>query len=381
MTYAGESRTAISVSGRTIAAMIVLIVLGGCGGKHDNSGKKSDTSALAIKGVLLETAAITSLPETIELIGTVRARTSAVVSARIAGTVNVLKVREGDRVHKGQILAHLDSQENQANAAVAVSGVDEAQRGLEEAHSRKKLADTTYERYQKLFSEQAISRQEFDVKQTERDLASQGVARAEARLKQSQGGSRAASTISGYTQIVAPISGIITSKQADLGATVFPAQPLMTIEDEGSYQLELSVPESIALSVKPGTPVQITLDALNTTFSSRISEIVPSADVASRTFIAKIVLGQKGLKSGMFGRGAISQGTSVKGMLVPKKAIVERGALTSVWVVDKENIARMRLVKVGRLTGEKVEILSGLSESERIVVNGAEKVSEGSKVE
>jgi RND family efflux transporter MFP subunit len=334
-----------------------------------------------VKGVLTETVKATSIPESMEVVGTVRARTSAVVSARIPGTVSMLKVREGDRVKKGQMLAQLDAQENQAAAAGASAGMDEARRALDEALSRKRLTDTTFERYQKLFNEKAVSRQEFDIKQTEKEVASQGVFRAEARLKQAQEGSRAASAIAAYTRIIAPISGIITSKQADLGATVFPAQPLMTIEDEGSYQLELSVPESIALTVKPGTAVQVTLDAMNTTFSARIAEMVPSADSASRTFIAKVALVQKGLKSGMFGRGAISLGTNVNGMLVSKKAIVERGALSSVWVIEKDAIVRMRLVKAGKTVGDRVEILSGLSDGERIIVGGAEKVSEGSKVE
>ena len=364
----------------TLCSVAAMLACSGCSGKkHEDTAQ--ERSHAVVKGVAFATATTSSVPETQEVVGTVRARTSAVVSTRIPGTVTVLKVREGDRVRKGQLLVQLDAQENQANAAVAVSGVEEAQRGLEEARSRKKMADTTFERFQKLFNEQAISRQEFDLKQTERDLAAQGMARAEARLRQSQGGARAAAAVSGYTQIVAPISGIITSKQADLGATVFPAQPLMTIEDEGSYQLELSVPESIALTVKPGTAVQVTLDALNNTFNARIVEIVPATDAASRTFIAKIPLGQKGLKSGMFGRGALRLGTSSKGMLVPTKAIVERGALTSVWVVDKDKLIRMRLVKTGKTSGDKVEILSGLSDNERIIVTGGDKASEGSKVE
>jgi RND family efflux transporter MFP subunit len=321
-----------------------------------------------------------NVPDTQEIVGTVRARTSAVVSTRIPGTITVLRVREGDRVKKGQLLAQLDAQENQATAAVALAGIDETQRGLEEALSRKKLADTTFERYQKLFNEQAVSRQEFDVKQAERDMASQGVARAEARLRQAREGSRAASTMADYTRIIAPISGVITTRQADLGATVFPAQPLMTIEDEGSYQLELAIPESMAATVKSGTPVQVTLDAIGNSFGAKISEIVPSADPASRTFNAKISLTQKGLKSGMFGRGAITLGNRTNGILLNKKAIIERGALTFVWTVDKENIAHMRLVKVGKSSGDKVEILSGLSDGEQVVTVGAERVSEGSRV-
>jgi RND family efflux transporter MFP subunit len=184
-----------------------------------------------------------------------------------------------------------------------------------------------------------------------------------------------------YTKIIAPISGIITSKQADLGATVFPGQPVMTIEDEGSYQLDLAIPESMAVKVKPGAPVQVTLDALNISLATKISEIVPAADSASRTFTAKVGLNQKGLKSGMFGRGTITLETTVKGMVVPRTAIIERGALTSIWVVDKENLAHLRLVKAGKVVADKVAILSGLTDGERVICSGTEKVSEGTRVE
>jgi len=82
----------------------------------------------------------------------------------------------------------------------------------------------------------------------------------------------------------------------------------------------------------------------------------------------------------MFGRGVISLGSTVNGMLVARQAINVRGALTSVWVVDKDSIARMRLVKVGKVVGNMVEILSGLSDGERVVVSGSEKINEGAKV-
>lgn len=361
----------------TLAALSVA----GCSAKQHEADKKDNAAAIAVKGVTAETVKSGSMAETLEVVGTVRARTSAMVSSRIPGTVSVLRVREGDRVMKGQLLAQLDAQENQAAAAAALAGIDEAKRNLEEAFSRRKLADSTFERYHKLFNEQAVTRQEFDARQTEKELAAQGVARAEARLKQAQEGSRAAATIADYTRIVAPISGIITSKQADLGATVFPSQPLMTIEDEGSYQLELAVPESLATRIRSGTQVLVTLDALNRAFTANITEIVPAADPVSRTFIAKIQLSGKGLKSGMFGRGALKLGTMVNVITVPKQSVIEHGALTSLWILDKDNIARMRLIKTGKTLGERVEILSGLSDNERVVTGGVEKVSEGAKVE
>lgn len=352
----------------------------GCSKKHE-TGNVENAPVSVVKGVSLEVVKFAAVPDLLEVVGSVRARTSAVVSTRIPGSISVLSVREGDRVKKGQVLAQLDARENQATAAAATAAVDEASRGLDEALSRKKLADTTFDRYHNLFKEQAISRQELDVRQTEKDMAAQGVARAESRVKQAQEGARASTTMSDYTRIVAPISGIIASKQADLGASVFPGQPLMTIEDDGSYQLELALPENIVTRIKPGSPLQVTLDAIGSTFAAKVAEIVPTADSVSRTFVAKIVLNQKGLKSGMFGRGVLSLGTSTNGITVPKTAVVERGALTSVWAVNKENIARMRIVKVGRQSGDRVEVLSGLSDGDRVVVTGVEKVTEAVRVE
>jgi RND family efflux transporter MFP subunit len=373
--------TALQMKSSLFVTVATLAALSGCGEKKHGEPSAASATVAVVKGAAVETVKSAAVPETVEVVGTVRARTSAVVSTRIPGTISILRVREGDRVRKGQLLAQLDAPENQANAAVAVAGIDEAQRALDEAHSRKKLTDSTFERYQRLFTEQAVTRQEFDVKQSERDLAQQGVARAEARLRQAREGSRAATAISDYTRIVAPIAGVITSKLADLGATVFPAQPLMTIEDQGSYQLELAIPENMAGKIKAGAAVQVSLDSVGTPFSAQIAELVPTADPGSRTFTAKINLNRNGLKSGIFGRGIISLGSSTTGMLVAKKAIVERGSLTSVWALDRDNIARMRLVKTGKTVGERVEILSGLSDGERIVANGTEKVQEGSKVE
>ena len=364
------------------AAILMFTTFSVAGCSKDHSAEKAaEAPVVVVTGATVETVRSASIPELLDVVGSVRARTSAVVSTRIPGSITLLKVREGDRVSKGQLLAQLDAQENQATAAVAVAAIDEASRGVDEALSRKKLAEATFERYVNLFKEQAVSRQEFEVKSSEKEVAVQGLARAESRLRQSREGSKSATAISGYTRITAPISGVVASRQADLGATVFPGQPLMTIEDDGSYQLELALPEHTASTVRPGTAVQVTLDAVGSSFAARIAEVVPTADSASRTFIAKIMLNQKGLKSGMFGRGAISSGTMVNGMTVPKKAVVERGALSSVWCLDKGNIARMRIVKVGRQTGERVEVLSGLSDGDRVVVTAVEKVAEGNKVE
>lgn len=360
--------------------LIAALSVAGCS-KKDEADKKAGAPTAVVKGATVEVVKTSDFPETLEVVGTVRAGTSAVLSARIPGIISMLKVREGDRVQKGQLLAQLEAAENLANAAVATAGIDEARQGLDEAGSRKKLADITFERYHKLFSEQAISRQEFDVKQTEKELAALGLAGAEARLKQARERSKGADAMSDYTRITAPITGIVASRVADLGASVFPPQPLMTIEDENSYTLELAVPETLSGRVKPGSPVKVSIEAMGAPFDAKISLVVPAVDPTSRTFIAKISLANKSIKSGMFGRGTIDLGTTLKGMTLPRKALSEHGAMTSVWVLDADNSARMRIIRSGKSVGGRIEILSGLSEGERVVVSGIDKVIEGAKVQ
>lgn len=353
-----------------------LAILGGC----SDSKTSAPAPSTVVKGVSVSQVTAAILPHTIELSGTVRARTSALVSARIPGTVSVLHVREGDRVRKGQLVAQLESQEHAAQANAAGAAIDEARRGLDEAQAQRKLADASFARFKTLYDEQALTRQEFETHQTQRELAQQGVARAEARLRQAQQTARAAGAMADYAKIIAPITGIITSKQINLGATVFPGQPLMTIDDEGSYQLELAVPESYANTVRPGMPIQVTLDALQKTIAATVVELVPAADPGSRTFIAKVNLRLTGLKSGMFGRGVVTLQTTRTALMVPQQAVFERGALTAVWTVDHNNMIRMRLIKTGRSDGRQVEVLAGLSSGERIVTSSSPQLTDGAKL-
>jgi RND family efflux transporter MFP subunit len=365
---------------RLILCLFLLSSIAGCGGKNHEAGTGQKPVVVSFKEITMVTARSASVAETVELAGTVKAGTSAVVAARIPGTVAALRVQEGDRVTKGQVVALLDAQETMANAAMATAGIEEARRAVNEARARRQLANSTYARYERLFNEQAVTRQEFETRQNEKELASQGVARAEARLNQARESSRAAASIAGHTRVTSPVAGVVTSRKVDLGSTVFPGQPLLTIENEGSYQLELTVPESLSLKVKPGFAVQVSLDALDSPWKTRIAEVVPAADPGSRTFIAKIPLNRTGIRSGLFGRGTINLETRTTTMLLPRTAIVEHGGLTSVWVIPQDNRVRMRLVKIGRIVNDKVEILSGLQDGERVVVGGLNRISEGAMV-
>lgn len=366
---------------RTLAAYGVILgtalAVSGCGGRQE--GASGERQPVVVTGVTVATAEATSLPEGIEAVGTVKAKNSAVLAARLPATVTGVFVRDGEPVAKGKLLVTLDAGESAAQAASATAAADEAARALDEARARQRLADATYERYNNLFREQAVTRQELDNRKADKDVADQGVGRAVARLAASRQSARAAGVVAGYQRIVAPLAGTVTAKQVERGMTVFPGTPLLTVEGTGDYRLEVAVPESQIDRVKVGARLPVTIESAKLALDGRVAEVVPSADPGSRTFTVKVDVAGKGLKSGMFGRVILSTGQR-PGLVVANSAVVERGDLTSVWVVDRQGIARMRLVKVGKTFGDRVEILSGLTAGEQLVTGGADKVLEGARV-
>ncbi len=362
----------------TASLLIAGVMLtAGCKGKAPDATQQGNRPVA--RGVTLQAVRETTIPDQIEAVGTVRARNSAPLAARISGTVTSLLVREGERVPRGKLLLTIEAAESTAGAAGARAAMEGAQRGVDEARARKRLADETFERYTKLFQEQAVTRQEFDTRRMEKDVAAQGLARAEAELARAREAAKAAGTVAGYTRVTSPLAGIVTAKSVDTGATVFPGTPLVTVEEEGNYRLEATLPESQIGSAKAGDAVRVGIDGIGE-LKGKVAEVVPAADPASRTFTVKIEISAKGLRSGIFGRAYFPVGNRTA-LLVPKSALVERGALTSLWVVGKDNIAGMRLVKAGQTLADQVEILSGLSPGEQVAVAGVEKVVDGARVE
>ncbi|MGA7826956.1 MAG: efflux RND transporter periplasmic adaptor subunit [Geobacteraceae bacterium] len=350
-----------SVSVVLLAALLAASVTG-C---SDKRKEVKETHAI-VTGLTVEKTGLVAIPEQFEASGTVKAKNTAQLAARISGTVSEIHAREGDRVQRGSLLVTLVALESTAGAIGAAHTV-------EEAIARKKLADVTYARFARLYEEQAVTGQELDTRRAERDMADQSLARA-------REAARAATAVAGYTRITAPMSGVVTARMVDPGSTVFPGMPIMTIEEEGRYRLELAVPASLQGKVALGTSVPVFLDESSGRSTGTVVEIVPRVDPVSRTFTVKLEISAKGLHSGQFGRALLPVGEK-QGLLIPKKAVLERGELTYVWVVDDGNIAHLRLVKPGTAFVDRVEILAGLSAGERIVVGGMEKVTDGARVE
>jgi RND family efflux transporter MFP subunit len=368
-----------------------LAMLSACGGSE--SHPKAASSPLAIP-VQTATVSIQQWPDVYEATGSVRARTATVVSSKLMAYVRQVAVQVGDRVQDGQLLITLDAQDldtkvtaAEAAEAEVMSAIPEADNGVAGAKANLDLAQSTFKRMEELASKKSISNQEFD--EASARLKSAQAAYEMARAKRAQLDSkwasvqqeiRGATIMRDYTRISAPFSGVVTAKSVEPGNLAAPGAPLLTVEKEGAYRLEASVDESRLTFVKAGQAVDVALESLDRRFTARVSEIVPSVDAASRTYVVKIDLPVvPNLRSGVFGRAMFPLG-SRKVASIPPAAMVEHGQLQSVFVIE-DGSAHTRLLTTGERRQTAVEVLSGLSEGEKLVSPVPSGLTDGARVE
>jgi RND family efflux transporter MFP subunit len=339
-------------------------------------------------------AAPAAWPNIYEATGTVRARTSAVISSKVMGYVREVRVAAGDRVREGQLLVALDARDldaacHQAEAAEAEarSAVPEADNAVAGAQASLNLAQATYKRMKDLFDKDSISNQEFDeatarlkLAQTAHQMAVARRAQLDAKIAQAAQAVASAEIMRGYAHLAAPFAGTVTAKSVDPGVLAAPGAPLLTIEREGAYRLEATVEESKLPLIRTGQPVTITLDGIDRPIEGRVSEIVPAIDAASRSFTVKIDLPAIAqLRSGLFGRASFAFGTR-RVLAVPAAAVTERGQLASVFVADGGR-ARSRFVTLGQRVQDSVEVLSGLSAGEQVIFPAPPSLLDGAPAE
>jgi RND family efflux transporter MFP subunit len=343
--------------------------------------------------VQVDTVSVSPIPDTYRASGTVRARQTAAIAAKIVANILDVRVHAGDRVQAGQTLILLDRRELEANLRRAEAARSEAESAAIEtddaiasARASVELARLSHKRIDDLLANALVSRQTFDESHARLQSAEAALQMAVARRRQIEARGRqaeaevaAASVTLGYAMLAAPFAGLVTERSADPGSLTTPGGPLLTLEREGSLRLEASVDESRLGLVRIGGSVAVEIDGLNRTVSGRVGEIIPSVDAATRTFTAKIDLPPvPGLRAGMFGRAAFASAER-EAILVPQSAVLERGQIRSVHVVEGDT-ARLRFVTLGEVRGSRREILSGLTPGERIVVAPPSLLADGGRV-
>jgi RND family efflux transporter MFP subunit len=373
---------------RILLAIPAAIALVGCGEPVPVQSAGAEPSVK----VSVITAAVQQWPSTYETTGTVRARSTAVVSAKWMGYVREVKVQVGDHVRAGQLLVTLDARDLDAGAGRAAAARDEVRNVVPEADSavaaaqaNLDLAQSTFRRMSELYEKKSISDQEFDEASARMkgaragyDLARAKRAQLDSRMAQADEEARAAQVARSYAEMSGLFAGVVTARSVEPGNLAAPGAPLLTIEGE-SYRMEAAVEESRLGTIRLGQSVSVVLDG-GRAFDAPVSEIVPAVDAASRAYTVKIDLpAGPQLRSGIFGRARFQLGKRDV-LAIPAGAVSERGQLQSIFVVDG-GIARLRLLTLGTKADGHVEALSGVGAGEKVVFPIPAGLTDGARVE
>lgn len=286
-------------------------------------------------------------------VGTIEPIHQSSVAVKILAKVDEVNVSAGQLVVAGEVLVVLNDDDLQSRLKQA-----EAQR--DSAAARAQQAKSDFERAERLIANNAISRAEYD------SLAT-AVRTSEAELQRSEQAIEEAQVFIDYAVIRAPYAGMVVEKQVQAGDTVSPGQTLLTLYDPNQMQLVANVRESLAMQLKIGQELPAKIETLDHACMATVREVVPQADAGSRSFQVK-VSGPcpPGIYSGMFGRLMLPLGDEEL-VVIPAAAVRRVGQLALVDVVEGESLVR-RHVQTGRILEANIEVLSGLTPGERVVV-------------
>lgn len=339
------------VAVRPLSALAVALVLAGC------SRPAPSTGAAAQAGppvpVRVATVHVEELPVVTEVTGTVRPVQRAQIAAKVMGAIDEMPVTLGQAVHAGDLLVKVSAAEISARVAQAQSQLNAARRDLDR----------------------------------ERDLLGHGASTAdtvknlEDRFASAQAMLHEAETMLGYATVRAPFAGVIARKFAQAGDFASPGLPLLELEGAGDFQVEAGVPDSLAAALTLGAPLTVTIPARGLAFTGSLAELSSAADAGARTVLAKISVPARDLvRSGEFARVRLP-GAPARALLVPLAALVHTGQLERIFVADASGHAALRLVKTGATHADRIEILSGLDDGERVILSPSPALREGQALE
>lgn len=334
--------------------LIAGLALAGCSRQAETA---ASAPALPAAKVGLATARIENIPALTEVTGTIRPAQRAQLSAKVMGAIEEMPLTLGQRVHAGDVLVKIGAGEISARVVQAQAQLNAARRDLER----------------------------------ERDLLTKGASTAdmvkglEDRFSAAQAMAREAETMLGYATVRAPFDGVVARKLVQVGDLASPGLPLLELEGTTGFQVEAELPDSLVGALTPDSMLTVEIPTTGVTFTGNLAELSSAADANAHTVLAKIGIPSAiAVRSGEFARVQI-RGTSIPCLLVPASAVSRSGQMETIFVAEAEagnrSRAVLRLVKTGATRNDRVEILSGVDDGERIVVDPPAGLREGQPLE
>ena len=318
------------------------------------SCRRPDSTAPVATGPALpvHVAAVSAerIPLLTEVPATIRPAERAVIAARLTGTIATLPWGLGQPVRTGDLLLSLSAPETEARVRQAQAQLAEAGRAAER--------------------ERTLVAKGVNPPDAQRD--------AEDRLRFAQASLAEAEAMLAYAAVRAPFDGVVTEKHVLPGDLATPGLPLLAIESTQHLRAEGTIPERLAANLHIGDSLGVTFDDLPVPVSGNIEELSSAADAVSRSLLVKVALPPGSARSGQFARLLVPAGEA-GALLVPAGAVSRFGQMERVFVVENAR-AVLRLVKTGRTSGGRIELLSGVSAGEQVVLAPPAALRDGAPV-
>ncbi|MFC5194887.1 efflux RND transporter periplasmic adaptor subunit [Bizionia hallyeonensis] len=344
----------------------VSVFLTSCG-SEDKKEVADNTPAIAVKTSQVEA---NSNSPFLSVSGKIQAANSAELSTRMMGYVNKVYVNVGDKVSKGQLLVSINNADLQAKKAQVNAGISEATAAFNNAQK-------DYNRFKSLLDDNSASQKEMDDVTANYEMA-------KARLESANQMKNEISAQFAYSNITAPFSGTVTSKNVEAGNMASPGVPLISIETPGNFEVMAMVPETEISEIKNGSSVDVLVKSINQTLKGKVIEVSTSAKNTGGQYLVKIDLEKTdaNILSGMFTtvQFPVARKAKTSMVLIPKEALITNGQLSGIYTVSQSNTAILRWLRLGRTYGDQIEVLSGLNANEAYIVSAEGKLFNGAKI-
>jgi RND family efflux transporter MFP subunit len=359
-----RSFKAMKTYGFAAVLLGVLIMVGGCGPSEETQVIENKPRAVRV-----QTIASRDLPIVVNPVGRLAPNRQVVLSAQVSGILLHYDADVGSKVALGTSLARIDMTDYKL-------ALEEAKANHLAAQVRLAAAENTYERAKRLLPAKAITPELYDQSEAEYKSAKALVAQlktivvvAQRRLDK--------------TAIAAPFDGYVTQRFVEIGQNVAIGDPIMQVADMKTMRVKIDINELDYVHLDKDDPVTVTVEAFSQqSITGRVDKIGIQADPRTNTFEVEILVDNSdfNLKAGLTARVAIQTEVIPAAVMIAQNSVIFRENRKEVFVVDQDNLANVREVKLGRVDGSQVRILEGLMPGDNLVVAGGQYLKPGDKV-
>lgn len=379
-----------------------LLVILRFSGKNAKAGASPNSSVQPVAVALVKRTAIAN---SLSLSGAFRPYQQVDVHAKVAGYIRQIYVDVGDHVKAGQILAILEVPELNAQVAGARADIRRDQDAIRRSESEIQRAQSTYTAYHSSYTrlKQAsesrpglIAEQELDDSlakdkegEAQTESARATLAESQSQLAVAHAALDRLSALEAYSRITAPFAGVVTKRYADTGALIqagtaseTQSMPVVQLEEWSRLRLVVPVPESAVPALQLGSVVKVHVSAMNRDFDGKVARFADSLDEETRTMHTEIdVENADGtLKDGMYAVAKITLKQQNDALTVPVQALDRNSSGATVLIVDAQGRVELRQVKLGVEGSNRVEVVSGLTENDRVIIGNRSELHPGEKV-